>query len=44
MVCNTNITGSRGKYYEAIWKDIQCEEIFDTDIFDRHVLGEKNDW
>jgi hypothetical protein len=34
-VCLTNDGGVKGKYYNAIWKDFQCHDLFSHDIFDR---------
>ena len=34
-ICLTNDDGVKGKYYNAIWKDFQCKELFSQDIFDR---------
>ena len=34
-ICLTNDDGVKGKYYNAIWKDFECKELFSQDIFDR---------
>jgi hypothetical protein len=34
-VCDTSQEGLPGKYYNAIWKDFQCQDLFSESIFDR---------
>ena len=34
-VCLTNDTGVPAKYYNAIWKDFECKDLFSNDVFDR---------
>jgi hypothetical protein len=34
-ICFTNETGVRGKYYNAIWKDIDCKSLFSKPLFDK---------
>ena len=34
-ICVTNQTGVPGKYYNAIWKDFDCNALFSHSLFDR---------
>ena len=37
-ICSTNDTGVPGKYYNVIWKDFDCKDLFSNEDFDRYVL------
>ena len=37
-VCDTKQTGVPGKYYNAIWKDFECQNLFEDNVFDRYLI------
>jgi hypothetical protein len=39
QICDTTITGVKGKYVDAIWKNFDCKELFSSDSFDRCVVS-----
>ena len=43
-VCKTNDVGVPAKYYNAIWKDFKCQDLFSNDVFDRWVHLQSQSW